>query len=83
MIVIKAYLTRIFWQIKRFFYKSTAQVEVQPTMVENPLLKWPRNFNCVCGSGKKFKKCCLPGLNRQVTIKDAREINKKLDKYRV
>lgn len=26
----------------------------------NPLQKYPRNEPCYCGSGKKFKKCCLP-----------------------
>lgn len=25
----------------------------------NPYLKYPRNKECYCGSGKKFKKCCL------------------------
>lgn len=27
----------------------------------NPILKYPKNESCYCGSGKKFKKCCLPG----------------------
>lgn len=26
----------------------------------NPILKYPKNESCYCGSGKKFKKCCLP-----------------------
>lgn len=25
----------------------------------NPFLKYPRNKQCYCNSGKKFKKCCL------------------------
>lgn len=25
----------------------------------NPLLKYPRNESCYCGSNLKFKKCCL------------------------
>jgi hypothetical protein len=25
----------------------------------NPMLKYPRNEKCYCGSGLKFKKCCL------------------------
>lgn len=83
MIKIKAYLTGLYWKIKRFFYKSTVQADIAPATVPNPLLKWPRNFNCVCGSGKKFKKCCLNGLASQVTIKDANMINERLAKYRV
>lgn len=33
----------------------------QPTdgFVRNPLRELPRNMACPCGSGKKFKKCCL------------------------
>ena len=26
----------------------------------NPMLKYPRNLNCFCGSYKKAKHCCLP-----------------------
>jgi hypothetical protein len=26
----------------------------------NPMLKYPRNENCWCGSYKKAKHCCLP-----------------------
>lgn len=26
----------------------------------NPLVRLPRNMQCPCFSGKKFKKCCLP-----------------------
>lgn len=72
----------IYWRVKSFFYKIF-KINITPVLVPNPLLEWPRNFNCVCGSGKKFKKCCLNELQRNVTIKDANEINKKLDKYRV
>lgn len=25
----------------------------------NPILKYPRNHECFCGSKLKFKKCCL------------------------
>lgn len=78
----KSRLIGIYWRVKRFAY-SLFKIDITPTSVPNPLLKWPRNFNCVCGSGKKFKKCCLNGLAKQVTIKDANAINKKLDKYRV
>ncbi len=34
--------------------------------VTNPLrrkrVRWGRNWTCVCGSGRKFKKCCLKDM---------------------
>jgi len=70
------------WKVKRFVYKLF-KINTEPVLTKNPLLEWPRNFNCVCGSGKKFKKCCLNDLARRVTIEDAIGINLKLEKYRV
>ncbi len=32
----------------------------------NPLLKYPRNLPCMCGSGFKFKQCCYKKLPRAV-----------------
>ena len=80
---IKLYLTKYLWRGKRAAYKKALKVDVSPASVMNPLLKWPRNFLCVCGSGIKFKKCCLNGLARLVTIKDALNIEQKLAKHRV
>jgi len=79
----KDHLIRIYWQIKKLFFRTVINTDVNPTMVSNPLLKWPRYFNCVCGSGKKFKKCCLPQLAGKITTKDAFIIEQKLSKYRV
>lgn len=59
------------------------RVREEKRMTKNPLLEWPRNYNCVCGSGKKFKKCCLPQLSSVITIEDAMKINERLDHYRV
>lgn len=39
----------------------------------NPLLKFPRNAKCFCGSGLKFKKCHLAGLSRACTKAQAKE----------
>ena len=33
--------------------------EVMPASFEKPVVKVGRNDPCFCGSGKKFKKCCL------------------------
>lgn len=30
--------------------------------VKNPVLDLPRNTACMCGSGAKLKKCCLPKM---------------------
>lgn len=30
--------------------------------VANPLRKYPRNDPCLCGSGKKWKRCCEPDM---------------------
>lgn len=59
------------------------KTEPQIRMTSNPLLEWPRNYKCVCGSGKKFKACCLPTLSTKVTFEDAEIINEKLNKYRI
>jgi uncharacterized protein YecA (UPF0149 family) len=32
--------------------------------VENPMLKYPRNVECWCDSGRKAKHCCLPKQSR-------------------
>ena len=79
----KAYLDRVKFLFKKTAVKKCLNGDLKPKLTSNPLLKWPRNFNCVCGSGKKFKKCCLNGLARAITIKDAIELNKKLELYKV
>ncbi len=45
---------------------STAY-KAKPGFVANPLLKYPRNRVCPCGSGEKFKSCCLKVMTRYVT----------------
>lgn len=35
----------------------------------NPLTRFPRNHVCWCGSGVKFKKCCIDKLARYVEAK--------------
>lgn len=61
--------------------KARRQVYVtKPGFVWNPLLKYPRNELCPCGSGKKFKKCHLDQLPQAIPKsagKDARIVAKK------
>lgn len=42
----------------------------------NPLVGYPRNKGCFCGSGTKAKRCCLPHVMRCVSVKLATEISK-------
>lgn len=41
------------------------------TYAENPLLKYPRNTLCFCGSDQKAKACCLPKQPRIILIEQA------------
>jgi len=43
----------------------------------NPMLKYPRNLDCYCGSNEKFKACCLPKQAKQIPI----ELGLKLKEY--
>lgn len=36
----------------------------------NPLLRYPRNSLCFCGSGIKSKKCCLPKIPMAIPMKE-------------
>ena len=56
---------------------------LKPGYAWNPLKKFPRNVKCFCGSGKKFKNCCLSKLRDIVDTKTAREIKKGMDDYLV
>ena len=39
-------------------------MDVPPTPEQRIKMKVGRNHNCPCGSGVKFKKCCMFRLNR-------------------
>ena len=36
-----------------------------------------RNLPCVCGSGKKFKKCCLDKKKKEESVRLRREQNER------
>lgn len=46
----------------------------------NPLLNYPRNLPCLCGSGFKFKVCCNGKLPRAVSKDWAKTIDDNWDK---
>lgn len=46
----------------------------------NPLLQFPRNHPCICGSGAKFKACCLRLQPRGIPKSLARRIIENWDR---
>lgn len=40
----------------------------------NPMAKYPRNAQCICDSGKKFKKCCGLSTAPIVKLEDAQKM---------
>ncbi len=48
--------------------------------VHNPLLKYPRNSTCFCGSEKKFKKCHLRSLSGTVSKDDEKELKDYMER---
>ncbi len=47
-------------------------------MTHNPLRKFPRNHTCFCGSGKKFKHCCIKTCPRYVPKDLAEQIKERM-----
>lgn len=47
---------------------------LNPGAAWNPLKKYPRNKGCICGSGEKFKRCCLPRQPRTIQESEANKI---------
>lgn len=48
-------------------------MEVPPTPLQRAKMKVGRNDNCPCGSGKKFKRCCMMKIARCETSLDELE----------
>lgn len=44
----------------------------------NPYLDYPRNMQCFCGSGKKFKKCCQARMKDVVDAKDVNNLTNSM-----
>jgi len=54
----------------------------KPGHGDNPLLKYPRNDECFCGSKKKAKSCCLPRINPYLPIKEVEKLAKYMNEFR-
>ena len=54
-------------------------LRAKPGFVRNPLLSYPRNNFCLCGSYRKWKKCCLPDQPLFIAKEDLAEHQMVLD----
>ncbi len=54
----------------------------KPGYTFNPAFGWGRNDKCLCGSGKKFKKCCLLKQGRVVSKAHAKQISLRMSAMR-
>lgn len=45
-------------------------LKLQPTTkpIRRKRVKWNRNWQCLCGSGKKYKRCCLKEVEQLTSI---------------
>lgn len=50
----------------RYHARTRTAFSPKKGFVPNPLLSKPRNSNCLCGSMKKWKLCCLPTMPRLI-----------------
>lgn len=53
---------------------------LKPGFVFNPFNKWPRNLTCFCGSGRKFKKCCVDQVFHAIPDKIEKATKKDFEK---
>ncbi len=65
-------------RLERQGYVLRNKITDKTEMVWNPLLGYPRNFPCHCGSQKKFKHCCVNTMSPTVTKQQAITFNKYL-----
>lgn len=52
--------TKIKWFVKVRVLNLPNKRPIVADYIENPMLKYPRNVECWCDSGRKSKHCCLP-----------------------
>lgn len=48
-------------------------------MVWSPLMRYPMNAKCFCGSGKKFKKCHKDQVKMACKPEEAEQLKKYVD----
>lgn len=72
-------MTLLIAWLKRLWLKIVTRPVVRSKVrsgqyASNPLMVYPRNVPCWCGSLKKAKRCCLPSVARICTIEQARAV---------
>lgn len=73
-------MKNLFYKIVRLIFgKNLALKWFAKDHVRNPLLKYPVNEWCWCGSRVKAKNCCLPGVNKYIPKYQERKL--KLTEY--
>lgn len=60
--------------------KGSVVMAPLPGFTWNPLTTLPRNRQCPCLSGQKFKLCCLPKLPKVIPVKDAELFREQMEK---
>lgn len=51
----------------------------QQGLVWSPLLRYPKNAKCFCGSGTKFKRCHKDNMKMAVTPEEAKHLKAYVD----
>jgi hypothetical protein len=64
------------WKLKQQAEKKLSRRVMQPSQGFhfNPVRKLPRNMQCPCGSGKKFKRCHQPHMSPIISEQDLKAI---------
>jgi len=58
--------------------RSTGRRLAGVTMpVSRKRMKWGRNWLCLCGSGKKYKTCCMKDID-SLTLSDGNAVEKEI-----
>lgn len=61
------------WIQRNAIKEEEEETRIISSFTRNPLLKYPRNINCFCGSGKKFKVCCFKTIPHFISKREAKK----------
>jgi len=67
-----------FYYLFKNWCMSFFGVTVKVQLYANPLMKWPVNNYCFCGSRNKFKTCCKNEIASKIDSKDLKFIKDRL-----
>lgn len=79
----RAFIYLLGVKIKYFFKVKILRLHkyklIAADYLENPLLKFPRNLPCFCGSSLKAKRCCLPKQAKVIPADQAIKLKQYID----